>query len=60
MARGHQHLAIFIEKFFFSKKAFCFKTEIKISDFYDAGHNLNGAPEMSYSKFIPNYDLWIL
>jgi len=58
-------LAIFIDKTFCSEKqiflgekAFCFKTEIKISTFQDAGHNLNGAPDMSYSKFTLNYDLW--
>jgi len=25
--------------------------------FQDAGHNLNGAPEIAYSKFDPNYEL---
>jgi len=24
----------------------------------DAGHNLNGAPDMAYGKFGPNYKLW--
>jgi len=34
---------------FLGKKAFFCKTEMKISTFQDAGHNLNGAPNMAYS-----------
>jgi len=57
VARSRLHLAIFIENIFFAEKAFCFKTEIKISAFQDAGHNLNGSLDMSHSKFTHNYDL---
>jgi len=32
-----------------------FSSKIKIYTFEDAGHNLNGAPNMSYSKSSPNY-----
>jgi len=31
---------------------------MEISTFQDAGHNLNGAPDMVYSKLGPNYELW--
>jgi len=31
---------------------------MEISIFQDAGHNLNGALGMEYSKFGPNYELW--
>jgi len=40
-----------------AKKHF-FKSEMEISTFQDAGHNLIGAPDMAYSKFGPNYELW--
>jgi len=52
--RGHLNLVIFTEKkqlksekakFFIGVKAF-FKTEMKISTFQDAGHNLNGVPTL--------------
>jgi len=34
---------------------------MEISTFQDAGHNLNGAPDMAYSKFDHNNELvwWI-
>jgi len=34
-----------------SEKAFSFKTEMKISTFQDADHNLNGDCDMSKNKF---------
>jgi len=52
---GQLALGNFYRKNVFSEKAFCFKTEIKISTFQDARHNLNGATDMSYSKFTPDY-----
>jgi len=31
---------------------------LEISTFQDARHYLNGAPDIAYSKFGPNYELW--
>jgi len=57
----------FIEKKLWSKKAnfpgkisIFLQNRIKISTFQDAGHSLNGASDMSYSKlFTRDYDNWI-
>jgi len=46
---------IFVEKKL-SEKAFFFKSEMEISTFQDAGHNLNGVLDMAYSKFGSNYE----
>jgi len=35
-----------------SEKAVCFKSEMKIYTFQDAGHNLNGARDMSNSQTV--------
>jgi len=48
---------LIIKANFSRRKAFFFKTEIELSTFQDAGHNLNGAPDMAYSKFDPDYEL---
>jgi len=56
--RGHEQFVIFVKNLFWLEKAFFFKTEIEISTFQDVGHNLNGSPDMTYSKFSPNYELW--
>jgi len=44
------------KQYFLGEKAFFFKSEMEISTFQDAGHNLNGAPDTTYSKFGPNYE----
>jgi len=31
---------------------------MEISTFQDAGHNMNGTPDIACSKFGPNYELW--
>jgi len=31
---------------------------VEISTFQNAGHNLNGDPDVAYGKFTLNYDLW--
>jgi len=38
-------------------KSIFFKSEMEISTFQDARHNLNVVPDMAYSKFVPNYEL---
>jgi len=44
--RKKKNLLISKSKFFYSKKLF-FKSKMEISTFQDAGHNLNGAPDMA-------------
>jgi len=48
------------KQIFLDEKAFFFKTEMENSTFQDAGHNLNGTPDMTYSKFDPNYEVNLL
>jgi len=45
------------KQIFMGEKAFFFKTEMKISTFQDAGHNLNGVHNMSKSKINCSFTL---